>query len=152
MANQGHDIEIERLPMMAYPADPAAGAEFSYTVPAGYVLRLYGFGLGLTTSADAANRGVVMTIVTPGGKTLQRCPVTGTFANQTASRGNYYNFLVGIAASDAGDQVDRQALLADNLWLPAGTVISTTTTNLDSAAPTDQYTCTYWIGRLVNLK
>jgi hypothetical protein len=152
MANQGADFQMEKVPLMAYPTDPAAGAEFSYTVPTGYVLRLYGFGLGLTTSADVASRNVVMTIVTPGGKTLLRCPVTSTFANQTADRGNYYNFLVGIAASDAADQVDRTAILPDELWLPAATVISTTTTNLDNTAPKDQYTCTYWIGRLVNLK
>jgi hypothetical protein len=133
----------ETIPTLANPTSPAAGADFSYTVPASRRLRLYMMNLWLVTDANPANRTVYVDI-TRGGTKLWRYPVTTTFANQTASKTCGYVFGVGLAFSDAADQTDRQAPLPDEIELKAGDIIATHTTNIQAG---DQWS-PHWIAKL----
>lgn len=121
------------------PTQPAAGADFSYTVPAGFRGLLSLFVGKFVASGDAANRGVLFT-VTRGTHTLFRYPTTGNFANQTAGVTSTYVLGIGLTASDGADQIERVGPLPDKFELKAGDIIATTTTNIDNAAPKDQWT------------
>lgn len=131
---------------MAKPTDPAAGNDWSYTVPTGKRLYMIALTCELTSSAAAANRQVRICFRTSGSKDLYIYPAAAVFSNQTASRTNSYTLGVGCAASDAADQVDRTGILPDHWELPAGTVISTSTTNIQGA---DQWVIN-WVAKLMN--
>lgn len=96
-------IEVDNLaaavavasPADTHPANPAAGAEISITVPAGQTWQLQDIDFTLTTSAAAGNRQVQL-IIDDGVNELWRFLVTVT---QAASLAYIYAF--GGATSDA---------------------------------------------------
>ena len=122
-------IDWEAIPSKASPANPAAGADFSYTVPAGKRGRLTLLTAELQNDANVANRTVRLSITDAAGHAVLKYPAAANFSNQTAGILSTYEWGVGLPASDGADQVDRSGPLADYLELPAGTVIATTTTN-----------------------
>lgn len=124
------------IPMKSQPSNPAAGVDFTYTVPSGKRGKLMLWSGKLTTSADAANRSVRFSI-TVGSQTAFIHPTAAGFANQTASAEEYYTLAIGVIASDGADQEFRVGALPKELELPAGSVIATTTTNIDN---TDAWT------------
>ncbi len=130
----------------AYPTNPAAGADFTYTVPAGTRVRLDALQVKLVTDATVANRGVQLEIQTSGAIPIFKFPAV-VCANQTASKSGLYEFCVGSAVSDVADQLVRTLVLADKLELPANTIIKTTVANLQA---TDQV-AVYWILKRVVL-
>jgi hypothetical protein len=123
------------IPMKSQPSNPAAGVDFTYTVPTGKRGKLMLWSGKLTTSADAANRSARFSI-TVASQVAFIHPVAAGFANQTASAENYYTLGIGVVASDGADQEYRAGPLPKELELPAGSIIATTTTNIDN---TDQW-------------
>jgi hypothetical protein len=114
---------------LADPADPSAGANFTYTLAAGQKGLLVVITITITSSASVANRGLSLRI-RHGAKVLWQ---NLTMANQTASRTNYYTFAPGVPVSDAADQVNRTFPFSAAIELPAGSVIDTVITNIQAA-------------------
>lgn len=65
-------------------ADPAAGAQFTTTVPASHRWRLYGVKATLVTDATVANRGPYL-IVDDGSTEVMRIPTSQVFAAGTTN-------------------------------------------------------------------
>ena len=114
---------------LADPADPSAGANFTYTLAAGQKGLLVVITITFTSAVAAANRGMSLRI-RHGTKVLWQ---NLTMANQTASRTNYYTFAPGIPVSDAADQVNRTFPFDAPIEVPAGSVIDTVITNIQGA-------------------
>lgn len=109
-----------------FPTNPAAGADFTYTIPAGYIARLDLLATLLDTDANAANRTLHFGIFN-GAIEIMRWPVAANFANETANQVDEYVLGVGMPSSDAADQDSRSYPLTDHLELQAGLIIKTVT-------------------------
>ena len=122
----------DSIPGAADPADPAAGATFTYTVAAGKRARLSTFCLALTSSAVPGNRGVNLLVQRGAANYHMLLPPTasGVCANQTASRTNYYTFAPGLPLTDAADQAKR-VIPMPQMDLLAGDIISIGIANMD---------------------
>lgn len=112
-------------------ANPAAGAEWTYTVPPGVVRLLVGACWLLTTSATVANRGVMVELADGANDLLGRWG--GNWPEPANSVVNY-----SLPAPIAG-QVDATGLttvlipVPRGLMFAAGWVIRSKTTNLQAA-------------------
>lgn len=133
------------VPNRPQPTNPAAGADFTYTIPSQFRALLLGICASLVSDANAANRGVRIKVVSSAGKDMYIYPAAAAFANQTASHAENYLMAIGATVSDGVDQTDRQGVLPDHFELAAGTVISTLTTNIQVG---DQWTIT-WLLKLL---
>ncbi len=110
-------------------ADPAAGAELTYTVPDNRIFVLQGVRFSLVTAVAAANRRVHLNIQFPGGWDFDFF----SSYDQTASLTRYYTCThVGTLLDDQDDN-DVIIPIPPNLFLTQGAVISTVTTNLQAA-------------------
>lgn len=113
-------------------AQPAAGAEFSFTVPTGLAYRFETMFVQFNTSATVANRFVKIDI-TDGTNIVWE---GGGQAAVVASSGYRIGFQrLGGQAAASGAGVPNIAALPD-IWLPAGYVLKSLTSAID---PADQY-------------
>lgn len=112
-------------------AAPAAGTDFSITVPAGESWQLLSIRYSLTTSIAAANR---LTSITFDNGTSVFCKVPST-QTQTASLTTAYDAMVDIGSSSSLLGTDVYFAIP-RLILPAGYRIRTSTLLIDAG---DQY-------------
>lgn len=112
----------------AASANPAAGAEISYTVPAGTVLQLLGARVSLVASADVATRTVQLTI--DDGTTVFNKFVSPS--TQAASATYAYNFTAGTSNVTVLNN-EIVVGLGQQLFLPPGYRIKTVTNNIQAA-------------------
>lgn len=116
--------------------DPAAGLDISETVPAGATWELLAVRLVLVTSATVADRRPIL-ILRVGGVFVASIPLYGVIpANQTS----VVTWAGGAAVDTSPTTVALVGLLPDKTILPAGSIISLLTLNLqvadNYAAPT----------------
>jgi len=106
--------------------DAAAGAELLMTVPAGELWKLNFLSVQLTTDANAADRVPHFVFTLPGGVVLH------TWAAQTitASQVTQISAAVWGVISGIINQDDYRVELPHELWLPAGSTVTTVTENL----------------------
>jgi hypothetical protein len=109
-------------------ADPAAGAEISYTVPANTFLELKGARVALVASGDVATRTVQLTI--DDGTTVFN--LYASPSTQAASATYNYNFVAGGNNTTVLNN-NVSVAIGDSLLLPAGYKVSTLTNNLQAA-------------------
>jgi hypothetical protein len=112
-------------------SNPAAGAEWSETVPTGCVWRIMAIRAPLVTSADVANRRVCVTFEDVASGNVVFKPVDESV--QAASLTHNYNIAPqqGHAVADVEHYLP---LPVSGTWLvPAGFVISSATINLQAA-------------------
>ncbi len=102
-------------------ANPAAGADWSFTVPAGHVYRLVSVFAQLVTSAVVANRQALLT-VTDGTGTFLRLPAA---AVQAASGTVTYSWMAGGVAY-LSLPASQAAFLPDLNLMPAWGLASST--------------------------
>lgn len=107
---------------------PAAGADWSFTIPGGSVMHVRAIRAALVTSAVVANRRPVLTI-TDGNDTVAEVSVASSFtATQTASQ----SWLINVGAQLAGLGGNGNYAPLPDLWLPAGSVVSVVTAGIDA--------------------
>lgn len=118
---------------------PAAGHDFSLTVPAGVLWRVISLSGTFATAADVQNRGVVLKLLPNGGGAVQVLTAQTQAQNLTWT----WSWLTGQPAT-----VQQGALVA--VPLPSGVLLtggSVITSNIITMAPTDQ-----WSGVFVNVE
>lgn len=110
-------------------ANPAAGAEFSYTVPNNRIFLITAISFRLVTAVAAANRRVHLSITYPGGGAVDYF----SSIDQAASLTRDYTCAPrpGGLAEFAGTKIIIP--IPDNLWLSEGAIIATATDNLQAA-------------------
>ena len=113
-------------------ANPAAGADWSTTVPAGQQWAVQAVYFELTSDATVANRLVHLLFQDSANKTLLK---VGYPTAQTASLTWGYNAAQGMA-TQANNQATQSCAIPVGLILTPGFKIGSSTTNLD---PADQY-------------
>ena len=107
---------------------PAAGADFSYTLPGGGVYLFKSLNFQVASSATAGNR-VVRVTFTHGGLLL--CELSGSI-NHTASQTIRYSFFPGATREITLAQVTCQAAPVD-FFLPGGTIIASSVANIQAS-------------------
>lgn len=85
-------------PELSKVTDPAAGAGFDYVVGTQYYERPIAFSFVLTTSSQAANRQVGLSLLTPAGEVIAAVPVASV---QAASLVYTYSFLAQLTGANA---------------------------------------------------
>lgn len=118
--------------------NPGAGAEASFTVPAGQGILFKGFRIRLVTSAVVANRVPVLTIADDNANTVLEFPAS---AAQVASTTIDYNFIADLGyAMGAAVGGKLTVGISPLLYLPDGWTVKTVTQLIDVgddyAAPT----------------
>jgi hypothetical protein len=109
-------------------ADPAAGAEISYTLPGINERRIQSIRFTLVTSAGVANRRVHVVFTQGGVKVLEVIsPI-----DQVASTTKLYTVIAGEIGTVTNDDNDIIMQIPNNLCVPVNMVISTETTNLQA--------------------
>lgn len=110
-------------------ANPAAGAEWSATVPAGAWWELLGVEYTLTTSAVVANRQSVLRTRDADSRTVLRAEQSAT---QAASLAVAYTATPGLGAVVASTAGNSAPLATPPQILPAAWTVGTLTGNLDA--------------------
>jgi hypothetical protein len=122
---QGQDIPDTQGEILTLSsADPAAGAEISYTLPAGYRYQILSVQATLVTDATAANRFPVLTINDGTNDVAGFAAGTAQTATQTVA----YQFGPGIAGYQAS--LRTHVPTATPLILKAGNIIKTVTAGI----------------------
>lgn len=98
---------------------PAAGAEWSYTLPADYYFRAKAICFLLTTDANVANRYAYIQFV----HNAQLLCEVGPIAAQIASTASRYSFAPGITSYSLAAILHSRIALPFPFYLPEGTVI-----------------------------
>lgn len=121
------DLVVEQA--VTATADPAAGAEISYTVAAGSKIALFSAAVSLVASADVANRRARITI--DDGATVLYAGIAGT--DQTA--GQTVRYVFGSAGSGliVGSAIAQVPWGSAPILLLPGWRIKTVTTNIQAA-------------------
>jgi len=111
---------------------PAAGAEFSNTVPTGRIWRILSLHFLLTSAVAAANRFVQIRITSPSGARIWQAG--GNFT-QVASLGVRYSMAnAGILGNSvAGGEGSVMIPLPSDFWLLQGFTIASVTQNIQAA-------------------
>lgn len=107
-------------------ANPAAGAEFTYTVPAGLRLKVLGLAFLFTSDANVANRQIQILVTDPiGGLSISAC----TQAVQAA--GQLYNYYFAPGNRDMAAAVSDiiTVPLSETMILKPGDVLDSFTVN-----------------------
>lgn len=124
-------------------ANPAAGADFSTTVPAGELWQLHSVGGQLVTSGVAANREVALVIDDP--TTTPTLAVLPSGTNQTLTETRRYSFIKELGYRGAGSQVPANISVGcGDIIVPGGMRVRVSTINIQVA---DQ-----WSGCFVTYK
>lgn len=116
------------VPTTVLTADPAAGAELSFAVPAGELYELYVVFIQLVTSATVATRQVEL-VIDDGTNVIYRCAAGAT---QAASLTTRYNFGANLPKDSAVVAGDLNVPLPQPLVLSGGYRIQTVTTAKDA--------------------
>jgi hypothetical protein len=111
-------------------ANPAAGTNFTLTVPEGKKWRLQCIGFSFTTSVDAGNRIVRMIIKDPSGNMLYQASTHGT---QAASQTVFHNTAPYLAMLTSNAQ-DSTVGFPEFIYSAGQTIVS----NIGGMFPTDQ--------------
>jgi hypothetical protein len=114
-------------------ANPAAGADWTYTLPTGYYYRLLAGSMTFTTSATVANRLVMPEIRDAGGAVLWRGMSQGAIAASSSGRHSWTQVGVPHAIQATGS---AQTVALPDFWIPGGYVLRPLTLAIDAA---DQY-------------
>lgn len=109
-------------------ANPAAGADWTYTVPAGVQLTLISVRAVLTTSAAVANRVPLLRVTNP---TAQIILDAGSPTTQAASL--TYTYSWGAGAQSAASPPSIQIGIPQGLRVAAGATIQTVTAGIQAA-------------------
>jgi hypothetical protein len=112
-----------------YPANPAAGANFSHTVDGRWAERLIAVTFTLTTSATAATRVVTVDYAKPGRAFYYQ---DGPATTQTASNTNTYNGSIGFGQSDFATGTPAWFNLFGQ-WLYPGITVAITVASIQAA-------------------
>src|SRR6266487_810854 len=110
-------------------ANPAAGAEFSQTVPAGQTWLLYAVRAQLITSIAVANRRPSL-FIDDGTNNIMKLYVN---QQQAASLTINFDWVAGIGINQNQFGTDVLAALPYPLYLPSGYRIRSSTDNIDVA-------------------
>ena len=109
-------------------ADPAAGVEWSITVPFGARWRLISVHASLVTDATVANRFAMINVANTGGLRIFRA---NSNTAHTASINGLYSFSAAPRTVDGANNTFNIGLPPD-LWLLSGDVISSIVQNLQA--------------------
>jgi hypothetical protein len=112
---------------------PAAGAEWTFTLPGGYYYRVLSGTATFTTSAAVANRSCGVQ-VTDGANVIWAAANSTAIAASLTSRPAYTYASI---TNNVGGAKGALNVMVPAYWLPPGYVISSQTTNMDVA---DTYT------------
>lgn len=127
LSKQETSEQTKGLIAIATSADPAAGAELSFTVAAGTSYKLLAIRFSLVTAAVAASRRVHIVLTVDAIKVLDTFGTTDQIISETKV---YSCFpMAGLTASSNGD--DILIPIPKDLILTPGSIITTETTNLD---------------------
>lgn len=102
-------------------ANPAAGANLSFTVPDNRVLHIRAIAMQFVTDANAANRYITVEITHPGAGPI----VTGSRVAHIASRDRQYTFAPGLTLPDLNVQDKFLGPLPVDTWVQEGNTIAT---------------------------
>lgn len=119
-------------------ANPAAGADWTYPVPAGVQQTLISVRAVLTTSAAVANRFPVLRITSPTGQILAD---VSALAAQTASTTVTYVWMAGAPANNVNNV--QQMTLPNGLRLLGGSTMQTITSGIAAGDQWSAITITY---------
>lgn len=119
-------------------ANPAAGADWAYTVPAGVQQTLISVRAVLTTSATVANRFPVLRITSP---TAQILADVSALAAETATSTVTYVWMAGAPANNVNNV--QQMALPTGLRLLPGSTIQTITSGIQAGDQWSAITITY---------
>lgn len=118
---------------------PAAGSDWTYTLPAGYYYRVLSGYAMFTTSATVANRSIGIKL-TDGNRTLFTGRATTAF---TAGLAIDVGYGQGKSISNGGAAGLTVMSFFPEAWFPPGYVLSSSTVNIQA---TDTYTLvTLWL-------
>lgn len=119
-------------------ANPAAGADWTYTVPAGLQQTLISVRAVLTTSAAVANRFPVLRITSPTGQILAD---VSALAAETASSTVTYVWMAGAPANNVNNV--QQMSLPSGLRLLGSSTIQTITSGIQAGDQWSAISVTY---------
>lgn len=123
-----YDLLKARLCRSVVVANPAAGANFSATVPPGVAWEVISVELRLTTSAVVANRQTNLVFTDPTGLELGRLYYGAAVAASTVATITY---MQGIGTSQGGS-IGFQSLPSPSLPLLAGGTVATSISGIDT--------------------
>lgn len=103
--------------------DPAAGADFTITVPTGVVWKLLAVRAELTSDGNAATRSVVLELA-DGSNTFFD---TGAAGTQAASLTYTYSWAPGVGTDVNAAGVPETTSLPSEVWLPEGYTLASVT-------------------------
>lgn len=122
---------------VARGTSPAAGASFTHTLDSRYFTRLRSLHCKLVTSADVADRQVVVEYLTDQG---ERFALAGANTAVVADSTVYYEF--NVDQPECVFTVDDSALVPlPSMWLPGGYKFAVTVVDIDNA---DQLSELHW--------
>jgi len=126
-----HSIEQAAAEQPFSVAQPAAGQNWTFTVPANTVYKLDTFSFTLVTSATVATRFITLEFTDASGNIIFAATNgTGQAASLTArtTASRFINYLAVAGSNASGSQFPLP-----DVWLPAGYIVKVVTTNLDAA-------------------
>lgn len=118
---------------MLKPAVPAAGAEWTITLPGGYYYRLLGGVATFTASAVVATRLVGIAVTSSDGVVFVAVNSSGIPASNIARTA----FASGIAGSSVSGAKGAWSINAPPFWMHANWTLASSTTAMDAG---DTYT------------
>lgn len=140
--SSGTIAELVGIQNIVKVTTPAAGADWTYTLPAGYFYRIVGGSALFTTSAVVANRFAALQ-VTDGVNVLYTVPNPNAIVTTLAVALTYSQ--AGVTAYVAGTKPNGN-VPAPSVWLPPGYIVSSYTSNIDVS---DTYTkVVLWLEQL----
>lgn len=114
-------------PIIVAGTSPAAGANFTYTIPTGWLARLVGLQLQLVTDANAANRYVELS-ASDGATGI---PLGFGSSAHAASLTWIYTPFIGAAAQAEGTNGALKSFpLALNVWLKETWIVGISVRNI----------------------
>jgi len=111
---------------IAQSTNPAAGAEWSITVPLGEMWEILAIRFSLVTAATVGNR-VVHIIAQVAGQTAYELISNTT---QIISQNKTYTAMAGFTANSSADDNDIIIPMSTGIFIPQGDILSSQTTNL----------------------
>lgn len=111
---------------IAYPANPAAGANFTYTLPTPYHYKLDAVRFKIVTDANAANRQVMLHMYTVGAPSIYYSSTILVAENLT----RYYSLWAGLNTIDRGTFSQNVCSLPPQMYLRENCIIASDIKNI----------------------